>query len=60
MLIQLNFTNPLYVSFEDSDEIVVMVKNQSYFERKAYPDFLPLNYTMQKVLFGMMENDTLS
>ena len=48
LIIQLNFSNPLYVSFGGNDSISVSVTNQSYFERKAFQEYLPYNYTMSK------------
>jgi hypothetical protein len=60
MLIQLNFTSPLYVSQGGTDYIEVVVKDPKYFERKAYPDNLPFDYTMSSKLFSMMEQNIMT
>jgi len=57
LLIKLNFTEPLYVSFGGNDIVRVTVLNESYFERKAFQDYFPYEYTMEKVLFSMMEEN---
>jgi hypothetical protein len=42
MLIKVTFDNPLYVSYKESDMLMINVRDSSAFRRDAFEDYLPV------------------
>ena len=58
MQIKLTFENPLYVSYKESDMLMITVKDSSFFRREAFEDYLPVKYSMSRKILSIMEENT--
>ena len=58
MQIKLTFENPLYVSYKESDMLMINVRDSSAFRRDAFEDYLPVKYSMSRKILSIMEENT--
>jgi hypothetical protein len=57
MQIKLTFENPLYVSYKESDMLMITIKDSSFFRREAFEDYLPVKYSMSRKIMSIMEEN---